>query len=202
MNRNVLQYVVIHTTATPEDRWVSKEEVIRWHTAPKPYGWGWSRPGYNYLILLDGEMPSEQDFYRDNPKSIVRVLIPHNFDKYIDIGEISFNAGPAYNPISLSVCYVGGMDKNYKNPKDTRNEKQIKAMNYLIRYIYERYSSMNHNIKFIGHNQIDNKACPSFFAPCYLRSIGIPENYIDSRDPFGYQRYFKTLYRRDCYGAV
>jgi len=42
------------------------------------------------------------------------------------------------------------------------------------------------DILIAGHNQFDNKACPSFFVPTYLKMIGIPDKNIYTKDPFGY----------------
>jgi hypothetical protein len=49
-----LTYLVIHCTATPEGRDVTKEDIIRWHTAPKSKGGrGWSIVGYSRMINLN-----------------------------------------------------------------------------------------------------------------------------------------------------
>lgn len=198
---NAIKYLVIHTTATPQGRWVSKEDVIRWHTSPRPRGYGWSRAGYNYLILLDGDLPKEQDLFQDNPNCILRVIYPINFDNVMQPSEISFHAGPAWNPISHSICYVGGMSADFKRPQDTRTPKQRQAMEFFIKYFIRRMEQIKHEVQIIGHNQIDNKACPSFFVPCWLQSIGVNSRYIDTRDPYGYKRYFNLIYRASCYGA-
>lgn len=197
-----VKHLVIHTTATPAGRWVSPEDVIRWHTAPKPYGYGWNRVGYNLLILLDGVLPTERDLFVDNPNCIVRVLKPINFDEYIQDSELVYHAGPSYNPISHAICYVGGMSSDFKRPLDTRTETQVKAMEFIVKYFVEQMTAKNHHdFTILGHNQIDNKACPGFFVPCWLEEIGIPKRYINYNDPYGYKRYFNNLYKSKCYGA-
>ena len=51
-----LKNLVIHCSATPEGRNVTKEDIIKWHTAPKPEGRGWSRVGYSDMIALNGNL--------------------------------------------------------------------------------------------------------------------------------------------------
>ncbi|MEM1973873.1 MAG: lysozyme [Thermoplasmata archaeon] len=200
---NILKHLFIHTTATPKGRWVSKEDIIRWHTAPPPYGYGWRVAGYNYVVLLHGQQPVvPNDFLVDNPECIIRVIRPINFDNIMQPNEIVFHAGPAYNPNSHAICYVGGMSADMTRPEDTRTPDQIQAMNTFIRYFISKMEELGHQFTILGHNQVDNKACPSFFVPCYLRSIGVNSRYIDNRDPFGYRNYFARLYRNPCYGAV
>jgi hypothetical protein len=197
--------LVIHATATPEGRWFSAEDIVRWHTAKPPQGQGWSRPGYNYIILLDGELPKKEDLHKDNPASIVRVLIPHDFDTLVEPNEISFNIGATpfgyANNNTLSICYIGGIARDFKTPKDTRTEKQRLAMEFIVKYFIETYSKQNHEFKIMGHNQVANKACPCFYVPCWLQSIGVPDKYIYTHDPFKYKNYFKNLYKNPCYGS-
>ncbi|WP_314511135.1 hypothetical protein [Xanthocytophaga agilis] len=52
------------------------------------------------------------------------------------------------------------------------------------------------NVKIAGHNQFDNKGCPSFFVPAWLKQLGIPKHNIEWRDPFEYKRYFKQARKR------
>ncbi|MDJ1501979.1 N-acetylmuramoyl-L-alanine amidase [Xanthocytophaga agilis] len=154
------QYLIIHCTATPAGRWVSPEDVKRWHTAPNPYGNGWKQVGYSDLILLDG---SRHQF------------IKHNNDQIIDSFEIT-NGVTGINSISRHLCYVGGLDKTLK-PEDTRTLQQIETM---LAIIHEVLTYAPH-VKIAGHNQFANKACPSFFVPTWLKQAGIPEHNIEWR---------------------
>ena len=38
--------VIIHCTATPEDRWVNTLDLYKWHVLER----GWSDVGYHYLL--------------------------------------------------------------------------------------------------------------------------------------------------------
>ena len=158
-----LNYLVIHCSATPEGRAFTKDDIIRWHTNPKHLGGrGWNRPGYSDLIYLDGELVN---------------LIPYNTDDNVDLWEVS-NGVAGINGISRHVCYIGGMDKDFKKPMDTRTAEQKKTLE-----IYVRYTLLRHpNIQILGHNQAPNangKACPSFSVPDWLYEIGdIPEKNI------------------------
>ena len=61
-----IKYLVVHCTATPEGREVTKADIERWHLSPKPSGRGWSRVGYTDLIQLDGELVNLSPFNQDN----------------------------------------------------------------------------------------------------------------------------------------
>ena len=65
-----LKYLVIHCTDTPEEREVTKDDIIRWHTNPKHKGGrGWNRPGYSDIVYLDGELVNILPFNQDNDVS-------------------------------------------------------------------------------------------------------------------------------------
>lgn len=157
--RNLLHYLVLHCTATPEFRAVTKEDVIKWHTSPVSQGGrGWTRPGYRDLIYLEGQLVN---------------LVPFNTDDYVDPSEIS-NGAIGLNGIAGHVAYVGGMDQQNKLPKDTRTKGQLYTLE-----VYVKYTVMRHPlIEVLGHYQAPHaqgKACPSFNVPEWLRSIHIPE---------------------------
>ena len=167
-----LHYLVIHCTATPAGRWVTADDVKRWHTDPKPYGNGWKQVGYSDLILLDG---SRHKF------------VKHNTDTEVDGFEIT-NGVAGINAISRHVCYVGGLASSHKMPLDTRTPQQIHTMLGIIHEVLA-YAP---DIKIAGHNQFANKACPSFFVPTWLKRIGIADRNIEWRDPSGYTKEFNA----------
>ena len=52
-----MKYLVIHCTATPEEREVSSAEIRHWHTDPVSKGGrGWKQVGYTDMIHLDGRV--------------------------------------------------------------------------------------------------------------------------------------------------
>ncbi|OEK05993.1 lysozyme [Flavivirga aquatica] len=145
-----LKYLVIHCTATPEEREVTKQNIKDWHLK----GRGWSRVGYCDLIQLDGTLVSLHEF---------------NQDDYVDNWEVT-NGAKGYNGISQHIVYSGGVSKdNILIAKDTRTKAQKKALETYIRYMILRHPK----IKIIGHNQISNKGCPSFDVQKWLKEIGI-----------------------------
>lgn len=150
-----LEYLVIHCTATPENREVKASEIRAWHTAPPPKGRGWKQVGYTDLIHLDGK---------------VERLVANNEDGYVDAAEIT-NGAAGYNSISRHVVYAGGVAKDGKTAKDTRTDAQKLA---LKKYVLD-FRAKNPKVKIVGHCDLPNvnKACPSFDVAKWLKSIGI-----------------------------
>ena len=155
-----LKYLVIHCTATPEGREVTREDIEQWHLKER----GWSRVGYSDMIHLDGSLEN---------------LVPFDQDNEVDHWEIT-NGARGYNSLSRHVVYVGGSASEkppgmkYYPMKDTRNQKQKDALITYVRYMILRHP----DIKVIGHNQISNKACPSFDVAQWLKTYCIPEKNI------------------------
>ena len=151
-----LNYLIIHCTATPEGREVSKDDIIGWHTRPKHKGGrGWNRPGYSDMIYLDGSLVN---------------LLPFNQDNRVDLWEIT-NGAKGVNGQSRHVVYVGGMDKEGKNAKDTRTDAQKKTLETYVKFMLLRHPQL----QILGHDQApgSNKACPSFDVPNWLEQIGV-----------------------------
>lgn len=152
-----LQHLIIHCTATPEGREVTREEIRLWHTSPPPNGRGWKQVGYSDLIHLDG---------------MISNIVPYNGDGIVQPREMT-NGAIGTNGKARHVVYAGGCDKKL-NPKDTRTEKQIESLtNYVKRFL-----QANPNATVGGHNQFAVKACPSFDVQKWLRSIGVNEKNI------------------------
>jgi len=158
-----LTHLMLHCTATPEGRPISVDAIRRMHLSPPPIGRGWKQVGYSDMIMLSGDLVN---------------LVPYDDDSIVQVREIT-NGALGMNAFSKHIVYVGGMDKAYKNPKDTRTAKQLETMkNYILAFIKK-----HPDIKVCGHNQYDAKACPSFNVENYLRSIGVPEKNIDTKKP-------------------
>lgn len=150
----LMQYLVIHCTATPEGREVSAAEIRRWHTAPVSQGGrGWKQVGYTDIVHLDGR---------------VERLVDNNEDAQVDAWEVT-NGAAGYNSVSRHIVYVGGCDKAGR-PKDTRTEAQREALKHYVEDFHARFPQ----VKIVGHHELNpGKACPSFDVPTWLRSIGI-----------------------------
>lgn len=162
--------LIIHCSATREGQDIGAETIKRWHTAPKPQGRGWRVVGYSDLILLNGARHK---------------FVEHNGDQFIQPQEVT-NGVAGQNSVSRHVCYIGGMDKEAKKRKDTLTEAQAETLKQIIFEVL----SYAPNVVIGGHNQFDNKACPSFWVPTFLRKIGVSEKNIYTKDPFGYGKLF------------
>ena len=123
--------IIIHCTATAEGKDFHVKDVDKWHKAR-----GWKGIGYHYLITLDGTIEKGR-------------------------GENEIGAHTTgQNKNSIGICYVGGLAKDGKTPKDTRTEAQKKALLELIIALLIKYPQA----KIYGHRDFANKACPSFDA--------------------------------------
>ena len=129
--------IIVHCSATPEGRDVSVDTVRDWHLDR-----GWSDIGYHYVIELDGTIKEGRPVERQGAH--VRGL----------------------NKNSIGICYIGGCDAKM-SPKDTRNESQREALEYLINDLMNTYP----NSTLHGHNEFSSKACPSFNVQTEYESI-------------------------------
>lgn len=121
--------IIVHCSATPEGRHTTVEEIKQWHLQR-----GWKDIGYHYIIYLDGTI------HRGRPESVVGAHCS------------------GYNKNSIGVCYIGGLDKDGKTPKDTRTEGQKRALREILNRLKRDYPKATLH----GHNEFANKACPSF----------------------------------------
>lgn len=149
----LIKYLVIHCTATPEGKEVSSADIRRWHLSAPPVGRGWKQVGYTDLVHLDGRL---------------ELLVPNNDDAYVDGWEIT-NGATGINSLSRHIVYAGGLSRDGKTAKDTRTTLQREALKrYVLNFI-----NRHPDILVAGHNQFANKACPSFNVPVWLREIGV-----------------------------
>jgi N-acetylmuramoyl-L-alanine amidase len=100
---NKINKLIIHCSATPENRKVSVQTIREWHLAR-----GWSDIGYHYVIGLDGTIANGRD---------LRIQGAHTR------GE---------NKNSLGICYIGGVELDGKTPKDTRTDAQKESLTELL----------------------------------------------------------------------
>lgn len=121
--------IIVHCSATPEGRHTTIEEIRQWHLQR-----GWEDIGYHYVIYLDGTI------HRGRPESVVGAHCS------------------GYNKNSIGVCYIGGVAKDGKTPKDTRTEGQKRALKEILNRLKGDYPKATLH----GHNEFANKACPSF----------------------------------------
>lgn len=156
MAKRELKYLVLHCTATPEDREVSAADIRHWHTDPVSAGGrGWKHVGYTDLIHLDGK---------------VERLVDNNEDAWVDDWEVT-NGAAGYNSVSRHVVYSGGLAKDGKTAKDTRTTAQRTALADYVKDFHRRFPKVG----IIGHNELAAKACPSFDVQKWLKEIGITQ---------------------------
>lgn len=122
-------------------------------------GRGWSKPGYSDIIELSGRLVNVWSWDSDNQiKEWEQTWGVH--------GSTLLNRNARH------LCYIGGTEADNINiQKDTRTPGQLAAMEISIKFCLLR----NPKLIIAGHNQVQQKGCPSFDVPVYLRSIGIPE---------------------------
>ena len=131
-NLGPIKYLTVHCAATPEGRDVKSGTISQWDIAR------FGQVSYHWVVELDG--------------TAVRTLA--DSVKGAHVGGA--NTG------NIGVCYVGGMDKDNKTPKDTRTEAQKRA----LRSIIDGYKAKVPHLIVRGHRDWPGvaKACPSFDA--------------------------------------
>ena len=124
--------LIVHCSATPEGRDVKTETIKDWHGN----GNHWKDIGYHYVIELDGSIHKGRD---------ENVIGAHCSGQ---------------NANSIGICYIGGVAKDGKTPKDTRTDAQKQSLLKLLKELKAKYP----NATIHGHREFAAKACPSFDA--------------------------------------
>ena len=124
--------LIVHCSATPEGKDVKTETIRDWHVN----GNHWTDIGYHYVIELDGSVHKGRD---------ENVIGAHCSGQ---------------NANSIGICYVGGVAKDGKTPKDTRTEAQKQSLIKLLKQLKQKYPKATIH----GHSEYANKACPCFDA--------------------------------------
>lgn len=132
--------IIIHCSATPEGRDVSAATIRQWHKAKN-----WNDIGYHYIIRLDGTV--EQGRPVEQPGAHCT----------------------GHNQTTIGVCYIGGVAKDGKTPKDTRTDAQKAALLELVKHLQTVHRIPSSNI--FGHNEFANKACPSFDVQAWKKEV-------------------------------
>ena len=141
-NSRAMNTIVIHCSATKEDKDYSIEDIKKWHLQK-----GFKDVGYHFVIKLDGT-----------------IEIGRPLDK---IGAHVAN----HNTNTIGICYIGGLSKNNKS-KDTRTDKQKESLVNLITILksfipikeikgHRDYSKDLNNNGIIESNEF-MKDCPCF----------------------------------------
>lgn len=130
--------IIVHCSATPEGRPTTVGDIRSWHKQRE-----FKDIGYHYVVYLDGSI------HAGRPESAIGAHCT------------------GHNRNSIGVCYIGGVAKDRKTPKDTRTEAQKKALLQLLKQLKKRYPGA----KIYGHRNFAAKACPSFDARAEYKSL-------------------------------
>lgn len=130
--------ILVHCAATPEGKDFTVEDIDKWHKAR-----GFKKIGYHFVIYNDGSI-----------------------HKGRDIEEVGAHC-TGHNSRSIGICYIGGVAKDGKTPKDTRTEPQKIALLELLKELKVKYPKA----EIYGHRDFANKACPSFDAKTEYKNI-------------------------------
>ena len=109
MAADSVSYIIIHCSATREDRDYSVEQLKRDHLAR-----GFIEVGYHYYVRKDGTVTQHRR-----------------------LNEVGAHCRP-FNRCSIGVCYEGGLDANGK-PKDTRTILQRSSLTGLLLDLRRRF---------------------------------------------------------------
>lgn len=126
-----VQELILHCAATPEGKNFTAKDIDRMHKQR-----GFKKIGYHYVIDLDGTI-----------------------EKGREENEVGAHA-TGHNSKSLGICYIGGVTKDCKTPKDTRTKEQKQSMYELVDKLIKKYNLTLNQVH--GHYEFANKACPSF----------------------------------------
>lgn len=133
-----IKELIIHCSATPEGVDYTVDQIRKWHKQR-----GFNDIGYHYIIYRDGSI------HKGRPENKIGAHCK------------------GHNAISLGICYIGGLAKDCKTPKDTRTEAQKKSLVTLLTALKKKYP----DAKIYPHYKFANKACPCFNAEEEYKSL-------------------------------
>ena len=137
-----IKEIILHCSATPEGKDYTVETIRKWHLAR-----GFNDIGYHYVIYRDGSIHKGRPIEKAGAHTT------------------------GHNSYSIGICYIGGVEKNGKTPKDTRTTEQKLSMYQLVYQLLQQYP----NSRIGCHNEFANKACPSFKRETFLKEY---EDYV------------------------
>lgn len=135
------------------------DQFIYGHPIRNLKGNGWSKVGYECLILRNG--------------NVIR-YIDNDGDNFISSDEVTYGAAGTNNYTGHYALEGGMADSGELEFNFTTGQMKVLA-GLCIAEI-----TTNPDIKLIGHNQVHaSKWCPVFYVPAWAASIGISNHNID-----------------------
>jgi N-acetylmuramoyl-L-alanine amidase len=119
-----------HCSATVEGQDYTVADIRAWHKQRK-----FTDVGYHYIIYRDG-----------------RIMLGR------PVGQIGAHV-ENHNLRTIGCCYIGGIAKDGKTPKDTRTPAQRSSALWLTQQLRRKHRGIK---RIRGHNEVAAKACPSF----------------------------------------
>lgn len=157
-----VDYLIIQSTESGEGIPVTKSDIIELHTTDERQGgFGFNRPGIDYLIQPDGSL--ETLISEDNPTAV-------------DLWGISEGKNGVLG-VCKHIAYVGGRTEKGVKPKDTRTTEQNKSLEAIVKFYTLKFPS----IQVLGFDEAPTKKeneNPAFSVSNWLEEIGIPEQHI------------------------
>ena len=156
-----IEYLIIQSTETGIGIPVTKADIIDLHTSPvKEGGYGWKRPGFDYLIQPDGSLDT---------------LISENNTTPVDLWGVSEGTEGILGTCK-HIAYVGGKTEKETKVKDTRTTAQQAALDHIVKFYLLKFP----NLQILGWDEVPGKegsGNPGFAVNKWLDSIGVdPRN--------------------------
>lgn len=128
--------ITVHCSASQIGRYLTVNELRKFHTDPPPKGRGWSDVGYHFIIRTDGAVDEGR------PLTVQGAHVAgHNKD-------------------NIGICLIGGINRKGE-PVNNFNEVQFHVLYALIRELCQNYGISYADV--CGHTDLNpNKACPCF----------------------------------------
>lgn len=157
-----VDYLIIQSTESGEGIPVTKADIIDLHTTEKKQGgYGFNRPGIDYLIQPDGTM--ETFVSEDNPTTV-------------DLWGISEGKHGILG-ICKHIAYAGGRTEKEVKSKDSRTTAQKNSLETIVKFYILKFPK----IEVLGFNEAPTKEGeenPSFDVSIWLEEIGVSERNI------------------------
>ena len=166
MKRSSTKAIVIHTTASNSRN--TPQDIQNYFVNIL----FWRKGGYHIMYPQTGQRK-----------------VWYNWRDEATNGILPNPSGTLDNTNTIHLSYIGGINNANQNEAvcniTPSQEAQIIED---IKSILKWYPK----VKILGHNQINQKACPSFWVPDWLRAHGIAEENITDEDPYNIKTWVKT----------